>query len=85
MTDERTPRVASERVINSEEARGTETSGTSCSVPRRPGVAKAIIRVPEVVTRGRYDPAGTSPIASITRPSMSILSWNLEKSWPKAV
>lgn len=85
MTDERTPRSAHARVASSEGMRGTAAGGASRSVPNRPGATIASIRLPDVVTNGRPDPASTAPIASITWQSRSALAWNVEKSCLNAV
>ena len=81
----RTPRDAIANVASSDAMRNAAAepgSGASSSAPRQPGVRRAI---PEVVTKGRLEPASAEPSASIARRSVSAAAGKSTKSWMKAV
>ena len=57
--------------------------GMSSSVRSAPDVAPT--PVPEVTTKGRFEPASSVPMVSMARRSIAQTSSNFEKSWTKAV
>ncbi len=78
-TDTRTPRSAS-AVPTCSDARGNVV-GSGAGISSVASVPGRIIAVPDVTSRGRSDPASTSPSVSIARLSTSHTSFNLAKSW----
>ena len=82
ITDDRTPRSAKAIAAFSESIRGP-AGNVSSSVASRPST-NATMRVPDVPTKGRFEPARASPIASTPRRSVSAEPRKSLKSWLKA-